>query len=77
VLNLNIDRAADDNELNAEELDGQWNYYIDLQRLYLSKEEVYFRTGFCLTVQGTWKNATWRNYVATCKTFEQLTYLTA
>jgi hypothetical protein len=59
VLNLNIDRAADDNELNAEELDGQWNYYIDLHRLYLSKEEVYFRSGFCLTVQGTWKNATW------------------
>ena len=67
-LNLNIDRA-DNNELNAEEFDGQWNYYLDLQRLYLSKEEVEFRTGFCLTVQGTWKNANWRNYVAMCKTF--------
>jgi hypothetical protein len=25
LLNLNIDRA-DNNELNAEEFDGQWNY---------------------------------------------------
>jgi hypothetical protein len=62
LLNLNIDRA-DNNELNAEEFHGQWNYYLALQRLYLSKEEVEFRTGFCLTVLGTWKNANWRNYV--------------
>jgi hypothetical protein len=77
LFNLNVDRVDEHDADAAEELDGQWNHYLDLQRLYLSKEEVEFRTGFCLTVQGTWKKANWRNYVAVCKTFEQLTYLTA
>jgi hypothetical protein len=74
LFNLNIDRV-DEHETDAEELDGQWNYYLDLQRFFLSKEEVEFRTGFCLTVQGTWKKANWRNYGAIRrKSYERLSY---
>ena len=75
LRSLSIDRN-DEGEVNFDD-DGLSEFYLNFQRLYLSKDRVEFKTGHCVTSTGAMKKSNWSHYLVICKTLEQLTHVTA